>query len=154
ARNMLGDRERFDDVPFFWSQHYDVTIRYVGHAEKWDEITIDGSLDARDATVSYMRNGTRLAVATTHRDRESPRAEVELERVLRFGTLLPFVRIALGARQAVRSTSGGGPFDLGIMKLNIAIVDAHPSPHAAAPGITFRLRIEEATGRRIHALAL
>jgi apoptosis-inducing factor 3 len=79
AKNMLGRRERFDHVPFFWSQHYDVTIRYVGHAERWDAVKIDGSLDARDASVSYMRNGTRLAVATVSRDRENLDAEVELE---------------------------------------------------------------------------
>src|SRR4029078_8193971 len=42
ARNMLGRREPFDAVPFFWSQHYDVTIRYVGHAEHWDDVQIDG----------------------------------------------------------------------------------------------------------------
>ena len=79
ARNMLGRRERFDAVPFFWSQHYDVTIRYVGHAEQWDSVTIDGSLDARDAAVSFMRAGRKLAVATVSRDRENLQAEVGLE---------------------------------------------------------------------------
>jgi len=64
---MLGERIRFDAVPFFWSQHYDVTIRYVGHAERWDGV--EGSLDARDATVSFLRNGRRFAAATVSRDR-------------------------------------------------------------------------------------
>jgi len=82
ARNMLGRRERFDAVPFFWSQHYDVTIRYVGHAERWDTTRVDGSLEARDACVSFLRNGHRLAVATVSRDRASLEAEVELEREL------------------------------------------------------------------------
>src|SRR5206468_5463922 len=68
ARNMLGYRERFDAVPFFWSQHYDVTINYVGHAEQWDRIDIDGSLDARDCAVAYMRGERKLAIATMSRD--------------------------------------------------------------------------------------
>ena len=79
ARNMLGQHERFDAVPFFWSQHYDVTIRYVGHAERWDAVEIDGSLDARDAVVNFQREGRRLAVATVSRDLASLQAEVELE---------------------------------------------------------------------------
>jgi len=79
ARNMLGRRERFDAVPFFWSQHYDVTIRYVGHAERWETVTISGSLDARDAAVSFMRGGRKLAVATVSRDRDNLQAELELE---------------------------------------------------------------------------
>ena len=82
ARNMLGRRERFDAVPFFWSQHYDVTIRYVGHAEKWDRVHVDGSLDARDASVSFMRGSSRLACATVSRDRENLQAEIELEGAL------------------------------------------------------------------------
>jgi len=79
ARNMLGRRERFEAVPFFWSQHYDVTIRYVGHAERWDSVAVDGSLDSRDASVSFSRDGRRLAVATIERNRASLEAEVALE---------------------------------------------------------------------------
>ena len=79
ARNMLGRREPFDAVPFFWSQHYDVTIRYVGHAERWETVTISGSLDARDASVSFIRGGRKLAVATVSRDRDNLQAELELE---------------------------------------------------------------------------
>ncbi len=79
ARNMLGRRERFDAVPFFWSQHYDIAIRYVGHAEGWDSVRVDGSLDKQDASVSFYKNARRLAVATVSRDRTSLEAELELE---------------------------------------------------------------------------
>ena len=79
ARNMLGRREPFDAVPFFWSMHYDISILHVGHAEKWDKIEIDGRVEARDCRVTYRRAGRALAVATIGRDAESLRAEVELE---------------------------------------------------------------------------
>jgi apoptosis-inducing factor 3 len=79
ALNMLGRRLPFDAVPFFWSQHYDVTINYVGHAELWDAVEIDGTLAARDCTVTYRRNGRTLAVATLSRDLESLRAERDME---------------------------------------------------------------------------
>jgi 3-phenylpropionate/trans-cinnamate dioxygenase ferredoxin reductase subunit len=80
ARNILGRRERFEAVPFFWSQHYDTTIRYVGHAERWDRTDIDGSLDQQDAAVSFFRDGRRLAVATISRDRAGLEAELAMER--------------------------------------------------------------------------
>lgn len=80
ALNMLGGRQPFDVVPFFWSQHYDVPINYVGHAENWDEVVIDGDLDARDCALRYVRGGRLLAVASINRDLESLRAEVEMER--------------------------------------------------------------------------
>jgi NADPH-dependent 2,4-dienoyl-CoA reductase/sulfur reductase-like enzyme/nitrite reductase/ring-hydroxylating ferredoxin subunit len=79
AKNILGRREKFDAVPFFWSQHYDVAINYVGHAEKWDVIEIDGSLDARDCAVAYKKGGRTLAIATISRDFQSLQAEVAME---------------------------------------------------------------------------
>ena len=80
ARNMLGGKERFDTVPFFWSQHYDVSINYVGHAERWDEVVIDGSLEALDASVEYRSGGRTLATATVGRDLASLKAEARMER--------------------------------------------------------------------------
>ena len=80
ALNMLGAAKRFDAVPFFWSQHYDVPINYVGHAEGWDETTIDGDIAKRDCVVRYRKNGRVLAVASIYRDVESLQAEVAMER--------------------------------------------------------------------------
>jgi NADPH-dependent 2,4-dienoyl-CoA reductase/sulfur reductase-like enzyme/nitrite reductase/ring-hydroxylating ferredoxin subunit len=80
ALNMLGARRRFDAVPFFWSQHYDVPINYVGHAESWDELAIDGDIAARDCRLTYKRGGRALAVASIYRDRESLEAEAAMER--------------------------------------------------------------------------
>jgi NADPH-dependent 2,4-dienoyl-CoA reductase/sulfur reductase-like enzyme/nitrite reductase/ring-hydroxylating ferredoxin subunit len=80
ARNMLGQREPFDAVPFFWSQHYDVPINYVGHAEAWDEIAVDGDIAAKDCLLRYKSKGRVLAVASIYRDLESLKAELEMER--------------------------------------------------------------------------
>lgn len=79
ARNMLGRRERYTAAPFFWSAHYDVTLNYVGHAEHWDRIEIDGSIENHDCTVCYWAGGEARAVLTIFRDRESLRAAVEME---------------------------------------------------------------------------
>jgi apoptosis-inducing factor 3 len=83
ARNILGHREMFDAVPFFWSQHYDLAINYVGHAEKWDAIEIDGSLDARECSVAYKKGGGTLATVTISRDVESLKAEAAMEAAIR-----------------------------------------------------------------------
>ncbi|WP_455775304.1 NAD(P)/FAD-dependent oxidoreductase, partial [Burkholderia stabilis] len=80
ARNMLGQQQPFDAVPFFWSQHYDMTVNYVGHAEQWDRVEIDGDLAAHDCSIAYWRGDTRLAVATVGRDLDSLKAEAALER--------------------------------------------------------------------------
>ena len=79
ARNMLGVGWPYDDVPFFWSAHYDVSINYVGHAEQWDAIAVDGDPFARDVAVRLQRAGRTLAVASIFRDGESLTAEVDLE---------------------------------------------------------------------------
>ena len=80
GRNLVGRREPFRSVPFFWSQHYDLALNYVGHAERWDSTEIDGSLEARNFKVTYRAGGKVLAVLTLSRDRESLEAEAAMER--------------------------------------------------------------------------
>jgi NADPH-dependent 2,4-dienoyl-CoA reductase/sulfur reductase-like enzyme/nitrite reductase/ring-hydroxylating ferredoxin subunit len=79
ARNMLGQKEAFEAVPFFWSQHYDVSINYVGHAETWDEIAVDGDIAAKDCLLQYKRQGRVLAVASIYRDLASLKTELQME---------------------------------------------------------------------------
>jgi apoptosis-inducing factor 3 len=80
ALNMLGHRRRYADVPFFWSQHYDMPINYVGHAAQWDELAIDGDVAAKDCLVRFKNKGRVLAVASIHRDRQNLEAEATMEK--------------------------------------------------------------------------
>jgi NADPH-dependent 2,4-dienoyl-CoA reductase/sulfur reductase-like enzyme len=79
ARNILGARERFEQVPFFWSAHYDVSINYVGHAESWDAARVDGDPQKHDVSVRFEKGGKLLALATIFRDQESLEAEIGME---------------------------------------------------------------------------
>ena len=79
ALNMLGLKVKFDQVPFFWSQHYDVPINYVGHAESWDEIAVDGDVGAKDCMVRFKQAGRTLAAASIYRDVDSLAEELEME---------------------------------------------------------------------------
>ena len=80
ARNILGARQRHDAVPFFWSQHYDMAISYIGHAARWDATKVEGSLADNDGQVTFLQSGKPLAVATIFRDRASLAAEAEMEK--------------------------------------------------------------------------
>jgi apoptosis-inducing factor 3 len=79
ARNILGYRERYDLVPFFWTQQFGVSLRYVGHAEKWDAVEIEGSLDSNNCAIRYKQQGKTLAVATIGQDVQSLEFEAAIE---------------------------------------------------------------------------
>ncbi len=80
ARNMMGRQQRYDAVPFFWSQHYDAVVSYLGHAESFDDVQIDGSISGKDCMLRYLKGGRVLAVASINRDLDNLRAELAMER--------------------------------------------------------------------------
>jgi apoptosis-inducing factor 3 len=80
AANILGEKLPYRFVPFFWSNHFDLAIRYIGHAAKWDELKIDGSVENRDCTVKYLLNGRVAAAASIGRNRQNLELELAMER--------------------------------------------------------------------------
>jgi hypothetical protein len=65
------------------TQQYGISIRYVGHAEEWDTVDIEGSLQARDCAFKYQLGGRTLAVATISPDLPNLQVEAEMEDSLR-----------------------------------------------------------------------
>ena len=80
ARNILGAREPFVTPPFFWSNHFDVHIHYVGHGSGEQRATLSGDLQAKEASVIFRSGDKITAVASIGRDVENLKAEVALER--------------------------------------------------------------------------
>jgi len=78
AANMLGADEAFRDVPFFWTAHEDLSLRYCGYAGKWDEVKIDGDLAAQGFTARYHRAGKAVAPGSAGRDLENLQIEAQL----------------------------------------------------------------------------
>jgi len=80
ALNMMDQRTPYRAVPFFWSQHYDVPINYVGHAEGWDAIEIDGDVMKRDCLLRYRKGGKVMAIASIYRDKQCLEVAAEMEK--------------------------------------------------------------------------
>lgn len=64
ARNMLGQKEEINTIPFFWTSQFGKSIRYCGHAHSFDDVIIDGDVDEQKFTAYYVKGDRIMAVAT------------------------------------------------------------------------------------------
>ncbi len=80
ALNMIGRKQPYDAVPFFWTEQQGFGLSYVGHGAGFDEVVIDGDLEQRDCTISYRKSGRELAAAFIHRDHAGLLKELQFER--------------------------------------------------------------------------
>lgn len=71
AHNMAGRSTKFRAVPVFWTMQFKFPLRYVGHADQWDELIIDGDLQQRQFIAFYVKDNQILAAATSQRDTET-----------------------------------------------------------------------------------
>jgi 3-phenylpropionate/trans-cinnamate dioxygenase ferredoxin reductase subunit len=74
ARSMLGKREPYSDVHWFWSDQYDCNVQYAGFHTGWDELVVRGNLEERNAVVFYMQERRIAAAVAFNRGRDLQRA--------------------------------------------------------------------------------
>lgn len=60
--------ESFHGVPFFWTAHFGKRFGYVGHAEQWDELQVDGSIGDNKFLAYYVKSNAVKAVLGCGRD--------------------------------------------------------------------------------------
>ena len=61
ARSMLGSTAPYDYLHSFWSDQYQHKIEYVGHAARWDEFVVRGSVEEGKLIGFYLVDGVVLA---------------------------------------------------------------------------------------------
>ena len=61
ARSMLGSAVPYDYLHSFWSDQYEHKIEYVGHATRWDEFVVRGSVEEGKLIGFYLADGVVLA---------------------------------------------------------------------------------------------
>ena len=57
ARNMLGTRTRYDRIPYFYSDQYDVGMEYSGYAPDWDQVVFRGDPAKREFIAFWLKDG-------------------------------------------------------------------------------------------------
>jgi 3-phenylpropionate/trans-cinnamate dioxygenase ferredoxin reductase subunit len=61
GKNMLGPGERYDTLPYFFSDQYDVGMEYAGYATEWDEVVFRGDPAGREFIAFWVKDGRVLA---------------------------------------------------------------------------------------------
>lgn len=68
--NMAGKKTLYKSVPFFWTRQAGFSLGYVGYADKWDEIIVDGDVDSKKFLAYFISDDRISAVAGIGRSAE------------------------------------------------------------------------------------
>ena len=74
ARSMLGKGDRYEEIPWFWSDQYDANLQYAGYHTEWDELVVRGSMEERNFLAFYRKSGRVLATVSVNRGRDLRRS--------------------------------------------------------------------------------
>ena len=70
AANIAGTPSKYAQVPWFWSDQFDLKLQMVGISDGYDAVVQRGSMDADDFAMFYFEDGALIAVDAVNRPRE------------------------------------------------------------------------------------
>jgi len=107
ARSMLGSDVPYEEVPFFWTRQFGVSIQYAGYAPEWERVAVRGRVEEGDFLAGYYANGEMRAVCGAGRSLEF----MSLAHLMRIGRKLSFERFRderVDVRAMLREASRAG----------------------------------------------
>jgi NADPH-dependent 2,4-dienoyl-CoA reductase/sulfur reductase-like enzyme len=97
AANVLGGSDRYDPVPYFWSEQFGRMVQYCGHHTGADRLVWRGDTEGRDWTACWLAGGSpggtgeRLAAVLAV---ARPRDLLQGRRLIASGTPVDLARLA------------------------------------------------------------
>ena len=79
ARVMCGQRVPYAEVPWFWSDQYDLNLQMVGIPDRWERLVFRGDVDARRFSVFYSNDGLVVAANAVNAPRDIRFARMFIE---------------------------------------------------------------------------
>jgi 3-phenylpropionate/trans-cinnamate dioxygenase ferredoxin reductase subunit len=79
ARSMLGGTEPFSEVPWFWSDQYDINLQMAGHPLHWNKIVYRGDVEARAFSAFYLNHGKLVAAVAFNKAKDVRGARALIE---------------------------------------------------------------------------
>lgn len=76
ARRIMGDNDAFEDIPFFWTAHFDTSLRYLGHVNELGEPSVEGNIEAQNFALTFSDATGGEALLTCNQDLKSLETEV------------------------------------------------------------------------------
>ncbi|MGZ5478992.1 MAG: FAD-dependent oxidoreductase [Candidatus Aminicenantales bacterium] len=88
ALGLAGIQEAYREIPFFWTNQGDVSIKYAGYASSFDRVAFRGDLETEKVLIGYYREGALRAVAGLGRTKEF----LAVIEIIKAGTGIPLSR--------------------------------------------------------------
>jgi 3-phenylpropionate/trans-cinnamate dioxygenase ferredoxin reductase subunit len=75
ASNICGIEEHYSQVPWFWSDQYDLKLQIAGLSDGYDQVVIRGEPRDKKFSCFYLRGGVLVAVDAINSARDFVRSK-------------------------------------------------------------------------------
>jgi 3-phenylpropionate/trans-cinnamate dioxygenase ferredoxin reductase subunit len=88
AANICGEAARYAQVPWFWSDQYDLKLQIAGISAGYDQTVLRGDPDSGSFSCLYLRDGVLIAIDAVNSPKDFMQSKALIAHHARVDTLL------------------------------------------------------------------